>query len=904
VLIELLVHPNPHFEPYRPASPLSPSLENELIGGATVSPHVPRSSSASSVGQLIYSITDHTALPLGRQTSPPAVPIISPILVSSPDNAAAPRDPPTITLLSAPGSLLSAPGANTAFPRVVVVNPTPHPTPPATPLVGPVSRAVSERPVSPVPALPPAIAGAESRPPAAGEAVLPPTKVPVERPTPAPLAQTRPADHDPHFFLPPVSPLDNSGSSGDTSSVLALIATPEPRPASLPPIDEPERPERRPEPTREHSSDPHLGTSVVSQSSVVSRSSAGVDRKGHAAGKRPAGAGAKAVARRPHGAHARPGLARKHSTGANTGKTSLAAGALRRSSSTASGVAETSILRALTAMPEKPKRRPPPVLTDAPAPESGPLSALTSAKSPKKSKAAQAALPSPLFKARGGTRSKAGHAKGKRPVMSRSKSSTRPREDSEGATTEEDVGAADPGVGDDDDEGWNDYTKEELAAQAAAEREAALEREREADRQRHREFFRKRPKSEYEHLARTQSTGLLTQLLNPDPRIFPPEHPYRRQFSTDDLARLGPQRPHQSALSSQLAPMTALRPPTRQVQTGFAPPTSTVAAPAHAAPGPSCKTPAISRTSSLAALGGANPALKFTKSAVALPTTDSVTIGAQNQPAMVGTSAIAAVTKAKANIGLERPSLLRPSASTTQVRAPAPPQTTGGPRGSPSSGGYRPRGVPTGVELETDTEDEDDASIDNGIQVARSVAQQRLAALGRRSTPKAPAPSPSSSHAHPPAPPNAALLKQLPTKPPRPRSEQQVAGHVPPASSRALESTASASTLVEGTAPIALVYPYNLPITAAAPRPAHVQRQVIVQTELSESLRRELLKEHKVNRAAPPRRQGVLGAGGALRPLTTLGRERTAEEEADHRRREQRAAHTREHADNFHAHGW
>jgi hypothetical protein len=215
-------------------------------------------------------------------------------------------------------------------------------------------------------------------------------------------------------------------------------------------------------------------------------------------------------------------------------------------------------------------------------------------------------------------------------------------------------------------------------------------------------------------------------------------------------------------------------------------------------------------------------------------------------------------------------------------------------------GGYRPCGAPAECNLETDSEDE--SSVDNGLQVARSVVNQKLAALGRRATPKAPAPSPSSSHAALRGLPNP---NELPTSPPCRRSEPQIQDQPLPAAQAAmLPSIASTSTLVGGTAPIPLGYPSHLPPAPLPPSPGTTRKRMVA-TELSESLRMGLLWEHKVNRQPPPRRQGVLGAGGTLRPFTTLDQpRRTPEEEAAYRRRQQHLERKRSNADDYHSHGW
>ena len=78
-------------------------------------------------------------------------------------------------------------------------------------------------------------------------------------------------------------------------------------------------------------------------------------------------------------------------------------------------------------------------------------------------------------------------------------------------------------------------------------------------------------------------------------------------------------------------------------------------------------------------------------------------------------------------------------------------------------------------------------------------------------------------------------------------------------------------------------------------------RRQMLQTELSESLRRNLLWERQVTRAnMAGRRGGVLGGG--LRPLTTMGegsgQQQREDEREDARRR------NRSWADEYHYTGW
>ena len=303
---------------------------------------------------------------------------------------------------------------------------------------------------------------------------------------------------------------------------------------------------------------------------------------------------------------------------------------------------------------------------------------------------------------------------------------------------------------DTDDESW---AEEELTLEDVAKtkedvqlREAALEVKR------LREMFTKVPKRSYSNLNRTRS-GLLSQLLNPDPTIFPPNHPYHTSLSTQDFSRL----PRDS-----------------------------------------------SRV-------GAPPGLTTSKSAVALPLAAQVTVG---------------------------------SVSGQQHHSHS---------GHGSGDGHgvmqRPKGRPQGLEMEDDT-DSGDENPDDRIQVSRSVAQQKLAALaGRRDSGK-------TSSIATTATVTASMATTMTTMWPSP-----AVAPVRP-------------TLHHfATAPIPLTHPYNLPAPAPPSTPRTTRRQML-QTELSESLRRNLLWERQVSKVnvlgGVRRRQSSGGALGGLRPLTAM----------------------------------
>lgn len=329
----------------------------------------------------------------------------------------------------------------------------------------------------------------------------------------------------------------------------------------------------------------------------------------------------------------------------------------------------------------------------------------------------------------------------------------------------------------DDDDSW---CSEEMSVEETEKmkeenrlREAALEAQRQRD------MFAKVPKRSYSNLNRTRS-GLLSVLLNPNPNIFPPNHPYRTSFSSQDITQL----------------------PRRNVTAGFTP----------------------------------LPPLATSKSTAALPQAAQITARA-------------------------------PSLNGTDSRAKA-------------DSGYQPKGRPHGQEMEEET-DSDEENADDKIQVSRSVAQQRLAALvGRRSVDRA-----------------------QPSRLPQPAAVRP-----------------SLSTI--NSTPIPFGHPYNLPAPAPPSTPRTTRRQMLA-TELSESLRRNLLWERQVskNLLVGQRRQSATTLGG-LRPLTSQttvaesSRNSSAEversishqgdvETAEKEERKRRAmARNRSWADDYHYSGW
>ncbi|KAG2347852.1 hypothetical protein BDR05DRAFT_996189 [Suillus weaverae] len=347
------------------------------------------------------------------------------------------------------------------------------------------------------------------------------------------------------------------------------------------------------------------------------------------------------------------------------------------------------------------------------------------------------------------------------------------------STSEEDYETTDA-----DDSGWasEDMDAEDQAREVkeAGLRGAALEAQRQRD------LFAKVPKRSYSNLNRTQS-GLLSQLMNPNPAIFPPNHPYRLSQSTADLVRM--QRQAQRQAEQAQAPQRSV--------SGFAGPVR----------------------------------LQTSKSSVALPLAAQITATSSSKPPSSG-------MRGKEN----------------------------------EKGGYRPKGRPNEEEMEDESGEDDDD--DDKIQVSRSVAQQRLQALMLRRAPE-----------------NGNLVQHTHTRAPE--------NHIAPAA--------------QSTAPIPLGHPYNLP-APALPMTPRTTRRIMLRTELSESMRRQLLWERQVssttNPAANARRanNGVLGGLRPLASTTSMGENPSATKSAEAQDRDERKrramARNRSWADDYHYSGW
>lgn len=299
----------------------------------------------------------------------------------------------------------------------------------------------------------------------------------------------------------------------------------------------------------------------------------------------------------------------------------------------------------------------------------------------------------------------------------------------------------------------------------AAEEETRL-REAALEAQRQRELFTKVPRRSYSNLNRTQS-GLLSQLLNPNPGLVSPGHLDRTTRSSQDMVTVNltmtqaavhaqGQRHLHASQPSQIVPLQ------RSHNAFAAPPTR----------------------------------LSTSKSAVALPMAARVT-------AIGGSKSTA-----------------------SSVSKPATDENPG--RNEKSGGGYRRKGRPQEEEMEDDSGEENE---DDRIQVSRSVAQEKLQALMLRR---------SSSSQH------------------RQRRRESEDGSIGGAKVQEDDHSVGTVTYTPGgpatmatPTPIPLGHPYNLPPPAPPMTPRTTRRRML-RTELSESMRRQLLWERQVSSTTNP----------------------------------------------------
>ncbi|KAI0351791.1 hypothetical protein OH77DRAFT_855947 [Trametes cingulata] len=573
-----------------------------------------------------------------------------------------------------------------SFPRVVVVNPTPHPTPPATPglphaptLTAAAHTSTHLLPPQPARSL---VSATIAPPPASTQPSVPPSAAPQPQQT----ASASPTPKQSTYVSCAAGQAPYKSKTYNNETLKASDRRFFLQDSGSPDVDSPERPPSNTSEVKAQS--PSSGTSSHMKSEVTGPTAAGAKR-------------ARVQARKSKERHVpvRPALQRLHSHGARQVSQKKVVVAEPKKAAFNIGSVSSNGSRA------GPSTKAPSQNGDAPAPRARPASPAAPAPAPAKQ-------PQPPQ----ASTSKAGPSQQRRGIVISTSSEYETTTDT------------------DDDSDWaseaDSAEEREKEKKGKVKSEDALLRKAAEEAQRERDMFAKVPKRSYSNLNRTKS-GLLSQLLNPDPSIFPPNHPYRTTRSTQDMTQLGRQGP---------APM-----------------------------------------------------LQMSKSSAAVPLAAQVT--AQAPITQVDTS--------------------RPS-------------------------GYRPKGRPQEEELDTES---DDDNPDDTIQVSRSLAQQKLAALAdpnrRRHSDR------------------GLLTEQQKQHQQHQQQMQQMQ-----------EAGVRPGLTTVATAPIPLNHPYNLPAPAPPMTPRTTRRQML-QTELSESLRRNLLWERQVSRVnMTGRRGGVLGS--ALRPLTAM----------------------------------
>ncbi|KAG6845261.1 hypothetical protein H0H87_011996 [Tephrocybe sp. NHM501043] len=348
-----------------------------------------------------------------------------------------------------------------------------------------------------------------------------------------------------------------------------------------------------------------------------------------------------------------------------------------------------------------------------------------------------------------------------------------------------------------------------------------------------REMFAKKPVPSSEDLQaqRTRSVGLLTQLMNPDPQIFPPSHPYRRGHSSGDMKNTGVR------LGGTLGGggLTMTKASSNGSSGGERGPVGLGQAPM-----------AKRQTPQRRASAGPAPGLRLSKSSAAIPVASQVQVGSvPREPSQ--------------------------ESSGTQSGKGALPA------GSGASGGYRPKGRPADQEME-DTESEGEGGETNGILVSKSVAQEKLKALAAR---RGIVPLERKGEEADPVPnwlrePESASGKGGRTTSPE---ALYLNNNATSSSSRHSQQQQRHDTLTP--TPIPVGHPYNLP-PPAAPSTPRTTRRLMLQTEMSESLRRNLLWERQVSKVSlvgfrrsasgggSGRGGGTVLGGGLLKPLTAM----------------------------------
>ena len=490
-------------------------------------PARPHPKAAPRAGKIIIEILPDTLVIPPRSPKPAehtsattsgtstAIPTVA---ATTPQGTVSPQRP----VISVPSNTTS-PSTSLGFPSVVVVNPTPHPTPPATPL--------ALRPVSGISALAPA--STHLLPPPARRPLFSARQSVDEASRPSPEAQqsskqqqapaSSTAGQPAPTGLP--SPQTPSAQSGETPPPKPTTPSSSSKPAAdetLKPSDrrfflqQSESPDERspdaesPLASGSKLSDAHSPSSEASSQLRTNVGQDGARRRAAALGKARARKSREAVKHAPVRALTGRGQTQRQTQATQRRAAAEPKKAAFNIGSTSSNGSRGTATTGHTGHDERPSSQ---SHSKTRSPCSPPRN---SHGNPRSNGQASRGAPNGNGKSHGNGNS-TGAAKGRGIVVST---------DSDFETTESD---------DEDSEWASEESPDEQ--ELAKKREETRLREAAEEAQRQRDMFAKVPKRSYTDLNRTRS-GLLSQLMNPDPTIFPPGHPVRTSFSSQDMTQL------------------------------------------------------------------------------------------------------------------------------------------------------------------------------------------------------------------------------------------------------------------------------------------------------------------------------------------------------------------------------
>ena len=522
-----------------PSTPERPRISPHPQGLTIPSSSFIRGKTTPCVGRLIIDmLPNHLVIPQTKSTPASTARAV----LSTPPPTVQPSRDANVPFVQLPAA------ADALFPRVVVVNPTPHPTPPTTPILhddtpgAPQPPSTFLLPPLPPPVLRPMVPSAESdaqQPPHAPRSLLSQGPPSSDTPTRVADGDSLARQSDRRFFLQQ-SPEDVSSERGDTSTAsgkspsdlfaASSVASSQMKSVTTDVDVGDDNKDDLEEEEQEEEGDRRSTTAAAGAGARhPTQARQNKPKRGKEAGKRPS-------LKRSHSAkHVAPSMVRKLSaqqqhhgqqeraekkgamfdigSGSSNGSRSV-------HGSTCKGHAKSSsMLNGFTAI--QPSKVSP--LQAEPVVANGVSGRIT---------ASDVALNANV-NANGNVKANAtGNVNGNANVNAQSRKTI-----VVASTSSEEYETTD---GEDSEEWASEDMDAEDKARSAEEsrlREAALEA------QRQRELFAKVPKRSYSNLNRTQS-GLLSQLMNPDPTIFPPNHPYRASRSSADISRQYQYPPH------------------------------------------------------------------------------------------------------------------------------------------------------------------------------------------------------------------------------------------------------------------------------------------------------------------------------------------------------------------------